>query len=107
MTQVLISLGFNRFEKVPLENGTRIKSQQEFVIEHTTPPLNALYQHWVWDGIIAESLIFVSDDVAEHDDDGLFGILTQTTYGKNVGRSGITICRSESGFTFVNFNFIA
>ena len=96
-----------RFEKVPLESGTRIQSQQEFVIEQTSPPLNALYQHWIGDGIIAGGLIFFSYDAAELDDYGLFGILTQTTYRKNIKRGGITISRSDSGFTFVNFNFIA
>ena len=112
MTQVLLSYDFSqliskdtnmngRFEKVPLESGTRIQSQQEFVIEQTSPPLNALYQHWIWDGII------FSYGVAGLNDDGLFGILTQTTYGKNIKRGGITISRSDSGFTFVNFNFIA
>lgn len=50
----------NKFEEMPVEKNTKIIFQQEAKLGG----LDILYQKWFWDGITAESIIFISDDVA-------------------------------------------
>ncbi len=65
--------------------------------------LDIVYEKWVWDGITAESVIFVNEDVKALSDDALEldirkGPLVQAD-------SQVTIRRGDK-FTFVNFNFL-
>jgi hypothetical protein len=64
-----------------------------------------LYQKWFWDGVTAESIIFVNEDVAGKTDDEIEGEVKASPLLKE--NTAITIKRAESGFTFVNFNFDA
>jgi len=61
-----------------------------------------LYQKWLWDGITGESLMFVSDDVILLTDVQLEAEVRNSPL---VGPEGVTITRSDSGYTFVHFNF--
>lgn len=87
----------NDFKNVPVEPDTRIIRQKEIEIGDTP----ALYQHWSWDGLIAESIIFYDQAVEDLSDDNLFDLISD--HADPDGQ--YTVTRSSSGFTFINFNF--
>ena len=91
----------NKFEQVPVEDDTRIIFQQEA----TLGEYDVLYQKWYWDGIIAESIIFANEDIVGITDDEVETEVRMSPLVK--ADSKITLKRSKSGFTFVNFNFEA
>jgi hypothetical protein len=63
---------------------------------------DALYEKWSWEAVKAESLIFVTLDVKHLSE----GELTEEVKVLPLYKDGdVTIKESESGFTFVNFNF--
>ena len=92
----------NNFINVPKEKDTRIIDQNEIIING----IPALKQHWSWDGIIADSLIFNSKDV-EHlsDDNSLRSFINEHSDVKVKG--SVTFKRNSNGYCFVNFNFKA
>jgi hypothetical protein len=49
-----------RFANVPIDSDTRILTQFEARLDEQ----EVLYQKWSWDGITAESIIFVTHDIA-------------------------------------------
>ena len=92
----------NKFSNVPVEDDTAILVSQEVKLGER----DILYQKWslVWDGITAESFIFASDDVVKMTDAELE---KEARTSPMINRdSSITIKRSDSGFTFANFNFV-
>jgi len=89
----------SKFQNVPVEEDTKIL----FQAEATLGEYEVLYQIWSWDGIFAQSIIFVNEDVAELKDNEIEAEVRRSPLLKE--GSGITLKRSESGFTFVNFNF--
>ena len=88
-----------KFNSVPVEDDTKII----FQLECSFGNYDVLYQKWFWDGIMAESIIFDGEDVSELNDEEIEAELRESSLIKT--NSSITIKRSESGFTFVNFNF--
>ena len=64
--------------------------------------LDIVYEKWVWDGITAESMIFLTEDVSALDDAALEADVRSGSLIKT--DSQITIKRTDK-FTFVNFNF--
>lgn len=89
----------NKFDKVPVEEDTKIIFQQEAKFGK----YDVLYQKWFWDGITAESVIFANEDIAGLDEE----IITKEVKSSPLVNkdSQLTFKRSDSGFTFVNFNF--
>lgn len=88
-----------KFDSVPLDNETLIVGQNEVVIDG----YDALHQVWNWEGITAESLIFLSADVDGLEDDDLKHLLVSATLA--APGAPITVSHSDSGYTFLNFNF--
>ena len=89
----------DKFKNVPVDEDTRI----QFRHEAKFGKYDILYERWSWEGISAESLIFVSDDVADLTDEELERELRKSPLVKK--DSAVTIKRVDSGFTFANFNF--
>ena len=91
----------SKFQQVPLDQDTRI------IYQHAAKlgDYDVLHQVWSWDGITAESIIFDSHDVAALADDELEAQVRQSPIIKS--DSSITLKRTASKFTFVNFNFKA
>ena len=91
----------SKFANVPVEEDAVIL----FSLECQLGDRDVLYQKWhlPWDNITAESFIFDSDDVAKLSNAGLEKEARSSPMIK--GDSTITIKRSDSGLTFVNFNF--
>jgi len=89
----------DKFKHVPVEEDTKIIFSHEVKFE----PYEILYQKWSWEGVIAESFIFDSRDVADLSDEELIAeAKTSPAVQKD---SQVTIKRNASGFDFVNFNF--
>ncbi len=89
----------SKFERVPVEENTKIIFQQEAKLGE----YDVLYQKWYWDGITAESIIFANKDIVGIADDEVEAEVRTSPLLK--ANSEITLKRLESGFTFVNFNF--
>ena len=89
----------SKFESVPIDEDTVIMFQQEAKLGE----YDVLYQKWHWDGITAESFIFASEDIVSIDDHEVEVEVRMSPLLK--ADSKITLTRSETGFTFVNFNF--
>lgn len=88
----------NKFANIPVDLDTRIIEQEEVKVGD----YDACYQKWSWDGIVAESLIFGSSEVAQLDDDALKMLVRQSSYFQS---SSITLKRNSEGYCFTNFNF--
>lgn len=89
----------DKFSGVTVENDTVIlfRGQVKF------GDFDVLYEKWSRNEIIAESLIFISEDVAEMTDAALEKeVRTSPLVNSN---SELTLERIDSGYTFVNFNF--
>jgi hypothetical protein len=90
----------DKFKEVPIEEGTKIIFRNEAKLGE----YDILYEMWRWDGITAESVIFMSEDVVNVTDNDLKSEIRMSPLLKDKD-SQITLKRSSSGFTFVNFNF--
>ena len=88
----------DKFKNIKTDEDTRIIFRKEIKING----LEAVHEKWNWDGIIAESLIFVSVEVKEINEEMFQLILGANHYFSE--SSQITLKRLDE-FTFVNFNF--
>ncbi len=88
-----------KFNNVPTDPETNIILQKLATIDE----YEVLYQAWNWQGVAAESIIFASDDIKTLTDKQLEEIIRPLPLLQKDTK--ITIKRSDSGFTFVNFNF--
>ena len=87
------------FANVPVEEDTRIVSSRETIFGDWP----VLYQVWTWEGILAESLIFLAIEVAHLADEALERMVGASPLVKP--DSSLTVARERDGYTFVNFNF--
>ena len=87
-----------KFKNLTTDSDTKIIFRKDMAVNG----LDAIHEQWNWDGIVAESLIFTSKEVASISDDMFTFILSANSLLES--RSQITIKRLEE-FTFVNFNF--
>lgn len=90
-----------KFENIPLDSDTTIEEEKEIQIGK----FDALHQKWRWDGIKGESLIFVSQEVEAYSEDELINECRKTKLMR--ANASVTFKKGESGFTFVNFNFVS
>jgi hypothetical protein len=91
----------NKFTAVPIEQDTNIL----FQLNATLEDFDVLYQVWSWDGVSAESFIFLSSDISDLTDDEVKTLAKSSPMIK--ADSDLTMVRHEDGYTFVNFNFKA
>jgi len=89
-----------KFKNIPLEEGTKIL----FSSPMRWGELDIVYQKWNWEGITAESIIFLTEDVKEMDDEALEDDVRDGPLVRE--DSQVTISRGDE-YTFVNFNFKA
>ena len=89
----------NRFNTVPIEPDTRILYQKQGKF----CGFDIRYEYWSWDGIEAESIIFSNDDVEDLTDQEIERLVRTSPMVKE--DSAMTLNRSDSGFTYCNFNF--
>ena len=89
----------DKFAGVPIDPDTRIVAQSLGSIDD----LDGLHQQWNWEGVVGESLVFVSEEVAALGDRELEELVRGSSLVED--GSDVTIKRNQHGFTFVNFNF--
>ena len=89
----------DKFEGIPVEGDTAVLLNTPMQFDG----LDCMFQVWLWDGIKGESLIFVNEEVAHLDDPDLKSAVRR--WGLVKDEADITLRRSDSGFTFLNFNF--
>ncbi len=89
----------SKFKNVPIDEDTEILFQKEAKLDN----YDVLYQKWLWDGIAAESVVFVEEDVKNLKDDEIEELVKSSPIIKE--GSKITLQHSDDGFVFVNFNF--
>ena len=90
----------DRFANIPVDAEARILTRAEIEVEGLP---SAIIESSRGDGAYMESLIFVSADVADKDDESLEALVRTT--GKPKADSAMTINRDPSGYTFINYNF--
>jgi len=89
-----------KFKNIPIDEGIKILMSSPM----KWGELDIVYQKWNWEGIRAESIIFLSEDVKEMDDEALEADVRVSTIADE--DSQMTIKRGDE-FTFVNFNFVS
>jgi len=89
-----------KFKNIPLDEGTKIT----FSSPMKWGDLDIVYQKWSWDGITAESIIFLNEEVKAMDDEALEADMRDGPIVRE--DSQVTIKRGDE-FTFVNFNFVS
>ena len=88
----------DKFENIPIDKDTKIL----FSSPMKWGDMDIVYQKWNWEGIGAESIIFLTEDVKDMDDETLEAEVLDGPLVRE--DSQITIKRGDK-FTFVNFNF--
>jgi len=88
-----------KFKDLPVEADTQIMVSTEAKIG----AYEVVYQKWRWDGINAESIIFLNDDVAALSEAQIKDEVAQCRALVNED-SQFTFKKGER-YTFVNFNF--
>ena len=88
----------NKFKNVPIDEDTTILFQKEKKLGK----YHVLHERWNWDGVNAESIIFANEDITNIDDNVIKKEVKASELFK--ADSILNIKRTESGFTFVNFN---
>jgi hypothetical protein len=86
-------------------DGVRTEEDTKVIFRHEVKfgDYDILYEKWVWDGITAESIVFDSKDVADLSDDEIIKDVKSSPLVES--NSDVTIKRSDTGYTFANFNF--
>ena len=92
-------MGNQRFNSIPLEPDTRILYQKQGKFGG----FDVRYEIWSWDGIEAETIIFSNDDVSSLTDQEIETLLRKSPAVKK--GAAMTLNRSDSEYTFCNFNF--
>lgn len=90
-----------KFENLPKDEDARILYEYSEYVDSLG--LEAWYQKWVRGSIVAESLIFITADVAHLDEKALTELVAQIHLVR--ADSETTYKKSDNGFVFVNFNF--
>ncbi|MGJ8670594.1 MAG: hypothetical protein ACSHXK_13980 [Oceanococcus sp.] len=86
------------FDNVPIDPDTRVRANKVV----TMAGIPALHQQWAWEGIVAESCIFASQDVSEKSDEELQRLVSDSSLWDQA--SSFTVKRTAE-YIFVNFNF--
>lgn len=81
-----------------IDPSTRILHEKTISIAEFT----ALHEVWSSDGVHAESIIFLSDDVKDLDDDALRNLCSELT--NDIQRNEITVTRGDA-HTYLSFRF--
>ncbi len=90
----------NKFKNVPLDADTKIKKQKECKVAE----FDVLYQKWLWDGVLGETIIFAEEDVKDINEQQLRQLVLDSEFIHSK-EAKMTFNRSGKDFVFVNFGF--
>jgi hypothetical protein len=92
----------SKFNNIPEQKDTEIIFREETKFGD----FDVVYEKWKWDGILAESIIFYEDDVSGMVDNEIISQVKDSPLFDSKIYKGNPTIRHNSGFVFVNFNFI-
>src|SRR6056297_879123 len=87
-------------DAIPLDPDTKIRSTKPIELAG----LFGAHQVWSFDGVVAESLIFHTEDLRQMTDSELKSLAIES--GLCEPTSQFSLGKNASGYTFINFNFI-
>lgn len=90
----------DKFINLPTEKDTKILFRSPM----RWGDLDIVYEKWYWDGITAESIVFLTENVKELDDESLEADVRDGPLVRQYSK--VTIARGDE-FTFINFNFVS
>ncbi len=90
-----------KFKKRKHDEDTRIIEEQY----QQYKDIDFLLEKWCWDGILAESAIFLEEQVKDMSDEALIAF-TFEALGLPIDPQ-TSIKRNSNGFAFINFHFLA
>ena len=88
-----------KFTDVPVDEDTTVIFEKIGTLDQ----YEVLYQAWSWDGINAESIIFLSEDVSDLSDEQLKALVKSSPLVNQ--ESKLTVNDRSGKYSFVNFNF--
>ncbi len=88
----------NLFDNIPVDSETNIITEYQAKFDK----YHILYQKWHWQGIHAESIIFINDEILDFSEDSLIEFVKDSPMIKK--HTKLTLTKKEN-YTFVNFNF--
>jgi len=80
-----------KFAGIPVEEDTRVILREQVKVGG----YDAVHEKWVWEGVIAESYIFLTEETKDLSEEEILAM---------TGKENPTFKRMET-YTFVNFNF--
>ena len=89
-----------KFENIPTDDDTFVLRQRTVSINQ----IDAVHQEWVWDGILAESMIFSSADVSHLNAREVLEMVS--TFGEVQKFRQANFSNRNDDFVCVNYNFI-
>ena len=87
----------DKFSKVSVDADTRILQKKLMTVNG----IDARFERWSWEGVVAESFIFVTEEISDLSDEQLWQSIVKQL---SVNAMCHTIIRKQQ-YTFVNFNF--
>ena len=87
----------SKFDQVGVEEDTTIILTKEMQFDG----IDCRFEHWTFDGIIGQTLIFVTDEIADKDTDDIVADLRQS----GLIKEGSVTTKESNGYTLLNFNF--
>lgn len=91
----------SKFADIPCGSDTRMLYQKEVKLGE----YDCLFEVWSWDGILANSFAFLSNDIKDITDEELIALLKASPIWE--GRDDLRVNRGTAGFTFVTFNGVS
>jgi hypothetical protein len=91
----------DKFKNKLTDNDTKIL----FEIEANLGEYKIMHEKWSWDGVYGESIFFANEDITHLNQSDLITLVKSLPLVEP--DSTLTYKKSDSGFTFVNFNFHA
>ena len=91
----------NKFDKIPVDEGTKILID----LDMNLGKYSIRYQKWFWDGIYAESFIFLNQDIETMSQQDIIAEAKKSDMVKK-GKDEETTYTKGDTYTFVNFNFV-
>lgn len=88
----------DKFKEIPVDKETKILLNAN----ETLNDLDVLYQKWFWDGITAESFIFLNHDITAISEEETVKMVQNSPRMDNGSQ---TTYKKGALYTFVNFNF--
>jgi len=90
----------DKFLNLPVEPETEILESDVIYVGER----ECLLEKWRWDGVYAQSIVFLMEDVDALSDRQLIDLLISEAILKEDDKS-YTLKRNAGGYDFINFNF--